>query len=95
MLVNRAALNQNIRPKRGKAGSAIDDDEFRRLQATFNEIIEQRPSGGFAFAPMFLTDRRTFWPSCLTPRAIRSEIEVDFLSSLSLLAPGVILPSQP
>src|SRR4030088_1545729 len=33
--------------------------------------------------PMFLTASSTFWPSCLTPRATRSEIDVDFLSSLT------------
>src|ERR1700757_2511658 len=54
MLVNRAALDKNIRPKRGerflKAGSAIGDDELRRLQAAFDEIIEERPPGSFAFS---------------------------------------------
>src|SRR5205807_5335953 len=33
--------------------------------------------------PMFLTASSTFWPSCLTPRATRSEIDVAFLSSLT------------
>src|ERR687887_2352609 len=54
MLVNRAALEQNIRPQRGerffKAWSAIDDDELRRSQAAVDEIIEEAPPGGFAFA---------------------------------------------
>src|SRR5438132_5611289 len=81
MFVNRAALDQNIRPKRGqrplKAGSAIDDDELRRFQAAVDEIIEERPPGGLALS----TARRTYWPSCLTPRAMSSEINVDFLSS--------------
>jgi hypothetical protein len=27
-----------------------------------------------------MTANRTFWPSCLTPRATSKEIEVDFLS---------------
>src|SRR5437867_6774168 len=40
--------------------------------------------------PMFLTARRTFWPSCLMPRAMRSEIDVDFLSSLT----GTTVPSR-
>src|ERR1700730_3700611 len=31
--------------------------------------------------PMFLTANRTFWPSCRTPSATRSEIDVAFLSS--------------
>src|ERR1700751_4798657 len=79
MLVNRAALDQNIRPKRGerflKAGSAIGDDELRRLQAAFDEIIEERPPGSFAFSTHVL-DRQE-------PRAMRSAIEVDFLSSLT------------
>src|ERR1700745_610131 len=79
MLVNRAAWDQNLRPKRGerflKAGSAIGDDELRRLQAAFDEIIEERPPGSFAFSTHVL-DRQE-------PRAMRSEIEVDFLSSLT------------
>ena len=41
-------------PERGKrfleAGRAVDDDEFRRLQAAIDEIVEKRPPGGFAFA---------------------------------------------
>ncbi len=56
VLVNRAALNQNIRPKRGQrlleAGSAIDDDELRRLQAAIDEAVEERPPGGFASAAL-------------------------------------------
>ena len=33
---------------------------------------------------MFLTAKRTFWPSCLTPMAMSIEIDVDFLSSRTL-----------
>jgi hypothetical protein len=54
MLVNRAALYQDIRPKPGQrlleAGSAIDDDKLRPLQAAFDEAVEERPPGGVAFA---------------------------------------------
>ncbi len=54
MLVNRAALDQSLRPQRGerfrKAWSAIGDDELRCPQATFDEIVEEGPPSLFAFA---------------------------------------------
>jgi hypothetical protein len=65
------------------AGSAIGDYELRRLQASFDEIIEERPPGSFAFPAHVLDRQEDLCPSCLTARAMRSEIEVDFLSSLT------------
>jgi hypothetical protein len=54
MFMNCAALDQGVQPQCSqrflKAWSAIDDDEFRRAEAAFDEIIEKRPPSGFAFA---------------------------------------------
>ena len=54
VLVDRAALDRRIRPQLGQcsleAGSAIDDDERRRLQAPGIEIVEERPPSGLALA---------------------------------------------
>ena len=42
----------DVGPQCGKgfleAGRAVDDGEFRRLQATFDKVIEKCPPGGFA-----------------------------------------------
>jgi hypothetical protein len=47
VLVHRAALNRDVGPKCGQrlleAGSAIDDDKLRRLQAAFDQIVEKGP----------------------------------------------------
>jgi hypothetical protein len=44
MLMDRAALNRDFGPQCSKgfleAGRAVDDGEFRRLQATFDKVIE-------------------------------------------------------
>gem|GEM_PF-4438239 len=44
VLMHRAALDQHVAPERGKsfleAGCAIDNDEFRRLQTSIDQIIE-------------------------------------------------------
>jgi hypothetical protein len=44
MLMDRAALNRDVGPQCSKgfleAGRAVDDGEFRRLQATFDKVIE-------------------------------------------------------
>ena len=49
MFVHRAPLDQDIRPKRRKrlleAWRTVDDHELRRLQATFDEIVEKSPPG--------------------------------------------------
>ena len=62
MFVNRAALDQNIRPKPGQrlldAWSAIDDDELSPLQAAFDEVVEERSPGGFAFTAHVLARER-------------------------------------
>src|ERR1700745_1711679 len=54
MLVNRAALDQNLRPQRGErlleAGSAIGDNELRRPQAAFDEGIEDVQPGGLTLS---------------------------------------------
>ena len=80
MLVHRAALDRHVAPERGKGfletSRAIDNDEFRRLQAAIDEIVEERPPSRLA-----LPAHSTFWPSCRTPSARRSEIDVAFLSS--------------
>jgi len=43
--MHRAALNRDVGPQCGKgfleAGRAVDDGEFRRLQATFDKVIEK------------------------------------------------------
>ena len=61
VLVHGAALNRHVGPKRRerliKAGTAIDNNEFRRLQTARNEIIEQSPPGRFAF-PAHVLDRQ-------------------------------------
>jgi len=47
-----AALNRHVGPKRGerliKAGTAINNNEFRRFQTARNEIIEQSPPGCYS-----------------------------------------------
>jgi DNA polymerase III epsilon subunit-like protein len=52
MLMHRAALDRDAGAQCGKgfleAGRVVDDGEFRRLQATFDKVIEKRPPGGFA-----------------------------------------------
>ena len=81
VLMNRAALDQHAAPKRGKSfletRRAIDNDEFGRLQATIDEIVEKRPPGCFAL-PSHVLDRqqhflagrpapreaKSTWPSC-------------------------------
>ena len=89
MLVHRTALDRNVRPERRQgrveAGTAIDDDQFRRLQAPLDEIVEQRPPGRFASLspPIFFTANSTFLPSRRTPMATRREIDVALLSSLT------------
>jgi hypothetical protein len=54
VLVHRAALDRRVRPQRGERllqpRRAVDDDEFRRLQPAFDEIVEQRAPSGFALA---------------------------------------------
>jgi len=51
---HRAALDQNLRPQRGErlpeAGSAIGDNELRRPQAAFDEVIEVSPPGGLTLS---------------------------------------------
>jgi hypothetical protein len=63
VLVHGAALNRHVGPKRRerliKAGTAIDNNEFRRLQTARNEIIEQSPPGRFAF-PTHVLDRQQY-----------------------------------
>src|ERR1700732_1699429 len=58
MLVHRAALNRDIGPqhsqRRIQPRGAVDDDEFRRLQATFDKIVEERSPGCLAFAAHIL-----------------------------------------
>jgi hypothetical protein len=52
VLMNRAALDQHAAPERGKSfietRRAIDNDEFGRLQAPIDEIVEKRPLGRLA-----------------------------------------------
>src|ERR1700719_1818452 len=85
MLVHRAALNRDIGPqhsqRRIQPRGAVDDDEFRRLQATFDKIVEERSPGCLAFAAHILDRQRIFWPSCRTPSATSSEMDVAFRSS--------------
>jgi hypothetical protein len=54
VFMHRTALDRHVAPERGKsffeARRAIDDDEFWRLQAAVNQIIEERPPGGFALS---------------------------------------------
>ena len=82
---HRAALNRHVGPERGErlleAGRAVDDDEFRRLQATFDQIVEERPPGLLTLSTHVLDRQQHLWPSCRTPSATRSEIDVAFLSS--------------
>jgi hypothetical protein len=40
-----------------EAERAVDDGEFRRLQATFDKVIEKCPPGGFAL-PADILDRQ-------------------------------------
>ncbi len=57
MLVQRAALDRDIGPqchqRRIQTRGAVDDNEFPRLQATFDQIVEERSSGCLALPPMF------------------------------------------
>ena len=56
VLMHGAALDRDAGPQCGKgfleAGRAVDDDKFRRLQATFDKVIEKCPPGGFFFKDM-------------------------------------------
>jgi hypothetical protein len=85
MLMHRSALRRNDgqarRERLFETKRAIDDDELRRPQSAFDEIVEQRPPSGFALSARVLTASSKFWPSRLTPSARRNEIDVDFLSS--------------
>jgi hypothetical protein len=58
LLMHGAALDRNIGPQRRQrllqAGRAVDDDEFRRLQAAFDQIVEQRPPGRLSLAAHLL-----------------------------------------
>ena len=58
IVCTRAALDRNVRPERRQgrveAGTAINDDQFRRLQAPADEIVEQRPPGRFTLASHIL-----------------------------------------
>ena len=51
----------DVGPQCGKgfleAGRAVDDGEFRRLQATVDKVIEKCPPGGFAL-PAHILDRQ-------------------------------------
>ena len=83
MLMHRAALNRHVGPERGErllGGRAVDHDEFRRLQATFDQIVEERPPGLLLSPPML--DRQQHLLAVL-PDAQRHEkrIDVAFLSS--------------
>ena len=64
MLMNRAALDQDIRPERGErfveAGSAIDDHKLWGSQAAFDEIVEKSAPSGFAFAAHVLDGKQNF-----------------------------------
>ena len=61
MLVDRAALNRHIGPERRQrlvqAGTAVDDDEFRRLQAARDQVVQQSPPSRFAL-PAHVLDRQ-------------------------------------
>ena len=71
MLMHRAALNRHVGPERGErlleAGRAVDDDEFRRLQASLTRSSRSARQASSLSPPMFLTASSTFWPSCRTP----------------------------
>jgi hypothetical protein len=58
--MHRAALDQHVAPERGKsfleAGCAIDNHEFRRLQTSIDQIIEERPPGRLALSAHVLDD---------------------------------------
>jgi hypothetical protein len=62
VLMHRTALDWHVAPERGKsffeARRAIDDDEFWRLQAAVNQIIEERPPGGFTLSAHVLDRER-------------------------------------
>src|SRR5580704_9231748 len=85
MLVHRAALNRDIGPqhsqRRIQPRGAVDDDEFRRLQATFDKIVEEHSPGCLAFAAHILGRQQHLLAIFPTPSATRSEIDVAFLSS--------------
>jgi len=48
------ALDRHVAPERGKSvletRCAIDNDEFRRLQAAVDQIVEERPPGRLALS---------------------------------------------
>ena len=75
MLVHRAALNRDIGPqhsqRRIQPRGAVDDDEFRRLQATFDKIVEEHSPGCLAFAAHIL-DRQQYLLA-IFPHAQRHE----------------------
>src|SRR6202043_2595166 len=64
VLMHRAALDQHVAPERGKsfleAGCAIDNDEFRRLQTSIDQIIEERPPGRLALSTHVLDRQQNF-----------------------------------
>ena len=72
VLVHRAALNRHIGPERRQrlvqAGTAVDDDEFRRLQAARGQVVQQGPPSRFAF-PAHVLDRQQRRPGRGAPGA--------------------------
>ena len=58
------SLDQHAAPERGKSflktRRAIDNDEFGRLQAAIDEIVEKRPPGRFALSAHVLDRQQHF-----------------------------------
>ena len=53
-LATSSSDGPHVAPERGKsflkAGRSIDDDEFWRLQAAIDQIVEEHPPRGFALS---------------------------------------------
>ena len=54
-------------------GAPVDDDKCRRLQATFDEIVEDHQPGCLAFAAHVL-DRQVALENCFPPTVFESKI---------------------
>jgi len=89
-IMHAAALNRNLAPQRGKslveARPAVDDNQFRRLQAASHEVVKKRPPSRLALSAHVLDRQQNFLAvgadaKRQAPSATSSEIDVAFLSN--------------
>ena len=81
MLMTSAALDRHVIPEPGKSffepRRAIDDGESGVLRPRSARSLRSVREAASLSPPMFLTAKRTFWPSCPRPKATSKEIDVS------------------